>query len=230
MKRSDMIEEISSLIVLIERPHPIRVAIDGVDAAGKTTLADELADPIKTRGRAVIRASVDDFHNPRHIRYRLGADSPEGYYRNSFDYETLKAVLLDPLGPGGSLQYRSAAFDYRTDSRVTAPMLRAPRDAVLLFDGIFLQRQELGHYWELTLFVEASFEVTFRRARDRAVEEFGNDDGIRTAHGRRYVPGQRLYLNECRPSERADILVDNNDLRTPSIRHRSPDADSTLIQ
>ena len=104
MKRSDMIEEISSLIVLIERPHPIRVAIDGVDAAGKTTLADELAGPIRTRGRAVIRASVDGFHNPRHFRYRLGADSPEGYYRDSFDYETLKAVLLDPLGArGGSL-------------------------------------------------------------------------------------------------------------------------------
>ena len=230
MKRSDLIEEISSVIVLIERPDPIRVAIDGVDAAGKTTLANELADPVKTRGRAVIRASVDGFHNPRHIRYREGADSPEGYFRDSFDYDTLKSILLDPLGPGGSLQYRSAAFDYRTDSSVTAPMLRALGDAVLLFDGIFLQRQELDHCWDLTIFVEASFETTLRRGRERAVTECGSDDGVLTAHNRRYMPGQRLYLNDCRPAERADIIVDNDDLSCPSIHHRSQNAGPRRIQ
>ncbi len=127
MKRSDMIEEISSLIVLIERPHPIRVAIDGVDAAGKTTLADELAGPIRTRGRAVIRASVDGFHNPRHIRYRLGADSPEGYYRDSFDYETLKAVLLDPLARMDHQSENRSVFGYekRFAARLGAESERA---------------------------------------------------------------------------------------------------------
>jgi len=41
------------------------VATDGVDGSGKTTFADALALPISRRGRAVIRASVDGFHNPR---------------------------------------------------------------------------------------------------------------------------------------------------------------------
>jgi uridine kinase len=40
-------------------PHPTRVAIDGVDAAGKTTLDDELAEVLRERGRGVIRASID---------------------------------------------------------------------------------------------------------------------------------------------------------------------------
>ena len=42
-----------------------RVAIDGVDGAGKTTFAEELADILRMLPREVIRASVDGFHHPR---------------------------------------------------------------------------------------------------------------------------------------------------------------------
>ena len=59
--------------------HPdrvVRVAIDGVDGAGKTMLADALAPLIVAQGRPVIRASVDDFHNPREVRYARGKYSP----------------------------------------------------------------------------------------------------------------------------------------------------------
>jgi uridine kinase len=54
------------------------VAIDGPDTAGKTTLADELADALLGRGREVVRASIDDFLRPRDERHRRGPDSPEG--------------------------------------------------------------------------------------------------------------------------------------------------------
>ena len=99
-------------IVAVKQSHPVRVAIDGVDGVGKTTLANELVQPIFKRGRAVIRASVDGFHNPRAVRYKLGRSSPEGYFRDSFNYTTLTTKLLGPLGPDGSQLYCPALFDY----------------------------------------------------------------------------------------------------------------------
>jgi len=39
----------------------VRVGIDGVDGAGKSTLADELRDRLASSGRPVIRATVDGF-------------------------------------------------------------------------------------------------------------------------------------------------------------------------
>src|SRR5262245_16501194 len=120
MKRSIFIEELAERIAAVTRPHPVRVAIDGVDGVGKTTLADELVEPLRRHGRAVIRASIDGFHNPRSIRYKLGRTSPEGYFRDSFNYSALTTDLLTPLGPGGSRIYRSAVFDYRMDSEVAA--------------------------------------------------------------------------------------------------------------
>jgi uridine kinase len=79
---------------LAELPHPARVAIDGVDAAGKTTLAGELA----ARLPGATRVSADDFLRPREERYRRGRESPLGYYLDSFDHDALRAAVLDAEG------------------------------------------------------------------------------------------------------------------------------------
>ena len=52
MRRSDLLDLISNRVLAIERAHPVRIAIDGVDAAGKTTLAGELAGRLGDRGRS----------------------------------------------------------------------------------------------------------------------------------------------------------------------------------
>jgi uridine kinase len=76
MERRKLIEKLASSIAELERSHPVRVAVDRVDASGKTTLADELAPSVEALGRPVIRASIDGFHNPAATRRRRGACSP----------------------------------------------------------------------------------------------------------------------------------------------------------
>ncbi len=162
--RAEVVEQLSMLIDSIRLSHPVRVAIDGPDAAGKTTLADELAAELRLQGRQVIRASIDGFHRPRAERYRNGENSPDGYYNDSFDYKTLRRVLLEPLGVGGSREYRRAVFDFRTDAPLAEEPGLSPDDAVLLFDGIFLLRPELLDCWDLRIFVSVDFKEALRRA------------------------------------------------------------------
>lgn len=192
------------------------MAIDGVDGVGKTTLADELVEPVAATGRQVIRASVDGFHRPRAARYQRGADSAEGYFLDSFDYPALKAALLDPLGPGGDRRFRSAVFNYRIDQPVNGLLETAAENAILLFDGVFLQRSELADAWDLRIFVDATFDVTVARAVRRASGE--DESVVRMQYRRRYVPGQMLYLTQCQPRESADIIVDNGDLNNPELK------------
>ena len=211
IKRPQVLDELACRIIQIEKPHPLRVAIDGPDAAGKTTLAQELSSLLQARGRPVIRASIDGFHNPARIRYRRGATSPEGYYHDSFNYQALTKSLLSPLGPGGSRQYHSAVFDYRTDSEVQIPIQVAEVNAVLLFDGVFLLRSELKQHWDYTIFVAVAFENTLARAEQRDAVLFGSLEEVRRRYEQRYIPGQKLYFDECQPKERAKVVVDNND-------------------
>jgi hypothetical protein len=68
-------------------------------APAKTVLADALAPLVIAKGRQVIRASVDDFHHPRAVRYARGRYSPDGFFLDSYDYPAFRRLLLDPLGP-----------------------------------------------------------------------------------------------------------------------------------
>lgn len=81
--RATLLEQLAKKINELQIDHPVRVAIDGVDTAGKTILADELVKPLEELGRPVIRASIDGFHRPRAERYARGKNSPEGYYFDS---------------------------------------------------------------------------------------------------------------------------------------------------
>src|SRR5688572_32570063 len=118
MNRAACVDRLAAAIAAVRTSHPMRVAIDGVDGAGKTTLADELVEPLRRAGREVIRASIDGFHYPREVRYARGPDSPEGYFLDSFDYDAVRRELLDSLGPTGDRKFRTAVFDYRTDRTV----------------------------------------------------------------------------------------------------------------
>jgi dihydrofolate reductase len=52
--RGELLDRLAGAIESFTTPHPLRVAVDGPPAAGKTTLADELARLLRARGREVI--------------------------------------------------------------------------------------------------------------------------------------------------------------------------------
>ncbi len=218
--RNQVIKQLADLICSLHCLHPVRVAIDGVDAAGKTTLADELAPLIEMLGRSLIRASVDSFHNPREVRYRRGANSPEGYYRDSFDYETLQRNLLLPLGPGGNRRYCRSVFNLREDAATQDAWFESPTNAILLFDGVFLLRPELIPHWDYTVFVDVDFDISVCRAVTRDAARSRGKLTLQTArakYNQRYVPGQIIYLAETQPKEHANVIFQNNDLDNPQL-------------
>ena len=213
IERQRVLNVVARQIVRLSPERIVRVAIDGVDGAGKTTFSNELADVIRTLGRPVIQASVDGFHNPRAVRYRRGRSSPEGYFEDSYDYAAVKACLLDPLSPGASRRYRTAVFDHVTDAPVSVPERQAPSSSILLFDGIFLHRPELRPYWDASIFLQVDFAVSVERCASRD----GSSPDVHATANRRYVEGHRLYLLACEPAKRATLIIDNNDLSAPTF-------------
>lgn len=193
----------------------VRVAVDGVDGAGKTTFADELGEILAQR-RPVVRVSADDFLNPRAVRHRRGRHSPEGFWLDSYDYPALIRDVLRPLGPGGDRRYRGAAHDLASDQQVTPQWAQAPAGAVLLLDGLFLHRDELAGLWGFSVFLRVPFEVTAARMADRD----GSHPDPDHASMIRYVEGQRLYFAACDPVGRAGVVVDNTDPQRPALLTR----------
>lgn len=191
-----------------------RVGVDGVDGAGKTVFAAELADTLRRQGREVVQISLDDFHHVRAIRYRRGRTSPEGFWLDSFDYPRFAAEVLRPLGPGGSRRYRPRGHDLGTDRVLDGPFLTAGAGAVAVVDGLFLHRQELAGLWDFTIFLEVPFTVTAARMAQRD----GSSPDPTHSSMARYVEAQRRYFSECEPWAQAGLVVDNADVERPALR------------
>ncbi|MFJ6166914.1 uridylate kinase [Micromonospora orduensis] len=214
--RDEMLRRLAEAVGSVAVAHPTRVAVDGPPATGKTTLADELAVVLRGQGRAVIRATVDDFLFPRARRYPRGEYSAEGCYHDTHDRDALKRVLLDPLGPGGDRRFQPAVYDHTADAVLSPPVTTAPADAVLLLDGVFLLRPELIDRWDLRIFVSTTLERTVERAvvRERRAD-------VERRWRERYIPSQQLYVATARPTAHADIVVHNDEPRRPAWEMRT---------
>jgi uridine kinase len=179
-------------IAALPRDRRAVVAIDGLDGAGKSTFADALGGLVK---RPVVRASVDDFHNPRAVRYNLGRESPDGFHLDSFDFASLVDILLAPFVAGRP--FGRQAFDHERDAPIKSTREHVADDALLILDGMFLHREALRNWWDLSVWLDVPPAVAAARLLAR--------DGRPTR--RRYVRGNELYAAAVGPRLHASLTV-----------------------
>lgn len=195
-----MLEKIAAIASAL--PDRSIVAIDGVDGAGKTTLANRLKPLIERHGRQVVRASVDGFHNPKSVRYGRGKSDPMGFFLDSYNYGELTKHLIEPFRNGEKI-VQTKRFDHRVDCQDT--ILEAVGAAsVMVLDGIFLHRDEIRHFWDFSVFLKVPFSVSYQRMASRD----GTDPNPEAESNRRYYHGQLFYLQHHRPEERANLVID----------------------
>ena len=202
--RSDTIAALADEILHNYAKGRVMVAIDGVDGAGKTVFANDLAAAIEATGHAVARATIDDFHAPSAVRYARGTDSPEGFYLDSFDYDSFRSALVVPFKSGGD--FSTGVFDHLADAAAPRHPQSAPADTIMIVDGIFLNRPELRGIWNYSVWLDVPTEIAEERVRGRAVDN---------ATGPRYTGGQELYIAEAGPRLRAVAIIDNTDYDHP---------------
>ncbi|MFJ6654004.1 uridine kinase [Microbacterium sp. NPDC091313] len=187
------------------------LAVDGIEGAGQTAFADGLGEVFAEEGAAVFRASIAGFHRPRAERLARGADSAEGYYRDTYDLATFRRALIDPFRTPGGAAFQLAAFDVARDEPLEVQWSTAPRDAVLIVDGVFLHRPEIRGIWHWSVWLDAPWSVAFARTALRD----GTDADPDAAANARVRAGQERYLAEAAPRRAASAIVDNADLAEP---------------
>lgn len=217
MNRKQRINEIANHILMLNLTYPTKVGVSGITASGKTTFANELAEEIKKRGLPVTRASIDDFHNPKVIRYTQGKESARGYYEDAHDYTAFKERLLKPLGPNGNLQYETISHNLKTDILVHNEPLMAQPNMVLIVDGTFLLKKDVEHLFDYKIFVDTDFEIARKRGAKRETEAFGSYEEAEKIFLSRYHAACKMYIDEHNPKELADVLFENSKFDDPVV-------------
>jgi uridine kinase len=188
-ERDQVLERLVEMIEALG-DHRLRVAIDGLTAAGKTSLGHELARGLSRRGRPVLRASLDDFKLPWRERHLYDRESG-----------VVALCSIDPL----------TQLDH---SSVTTAM---PANGVLIVDGVFAYRPEINAYWDLRIWVEIDAELSVLRGIERDDEMEGGAVAAEALHRDRYLVGEQLYISEVDPCSFVEVIVDNTDFDHPRI-------------
>lgn len=173
--------------------HPLLVAIDGHSAAGKSTLAAEVASQIEA---AVIDG--DDFYAGGTAALWDGM-SPAEKAHHCIDWRRQRP-LLEMLKAGETVSWHPYDWDVHDGRLAPRPRVCAPAPVIIL-EGVYSARPELADLMDLRVLYEAP--PALRRQRWKAREGEGYFDDWT----RRWSDAEDWYFNHVMPSHRFDLVL-----------------------
>lgn len=193
------------------------IGITGVDCSGKTCFAAGLEDYLKQKGHATQLISLDDFHQPRKIRYAADARDEDYYERVKqglvFDFQRLIGELVATIRLGKYLNKTLTLLDWQTDEFNIEKRFTIGHDTLVILEGVYLFIERPARYLDYKVFLDVPVETWRERARDRDPED------VFARYETRYLPAQMKYLEEYPPLEAADMIIDNTNWEYPVIVH-----------
>jgi uridine kinase len=188
-----------------------------MDASGKGFITAKLAEQLRARGWIVASISADDWLNLPDVC--INRDNyAEHFYEHAIRFEEMFEHLILPLrekrgisltadcADAKATSYRKQRYDFREID-------------ILLVEGIFLFEPAHRYHFDLTVWIECSFERALERAVARGQEGLSPAETIK-AFEIIYFPAQRIHLARDKPREAADFVFTNENLqpatRTPA--------------
>ncbi|WP_031081900.1 uridine kinase [Streptomyces sp. NRRL WC-3549] len=177
----------------------LRIGVDGPPAARPGVPAEQIAEALRARGRAVLTVSTEGFLRPASLRFEYGKEDPDAYADGWFDTGALWREVFRPLEPGGSGRVLPDLWDPVTDRATRSAYRVLPEGGVLILHGPLL----LGHWFPFDLGIHLNLSPGALRRR--------------TEEGERWtLPAFARYEDEAAPAERADVVVRADDPRHPA--------------
>lgn len=178
----------------------LRVLVDAAPAARPEALADALVDPLRLRGRSVLRVSARDFLRPASLRFEHGRTDPDSYFDDWLDLGGLAREVLDPAAPDGSGSVLPSLWNADTDRASRASYVDVPEHGIVVLDGALL----LGRWLPFDLTVHLDMSPAALRRRTPAEDHWT-------------LPAFERYRSEVEPTAVADVVVRVDDPNHPAL-------------
>ncbi|MGE6753814.1 kinase [Rossellomorea sp. NPDC071047] len=183
------------------------VGIDGLGGAGKTTVAKELRHALELSNHDAFIVHLDDHIVETHKRYGTGNDEWFEYYFLQWDIGLLETELFKKLQINqGSI---TLPFYHSSTDTVKTKPIQLASSAIILIEGVFLQRKEWKRYIDFMIYVDCSQELRAERVLDRD-SYLGDHQARLDKYERRYWLAEDYYVDEVDPLGSADYIYRGN--------------------
>jgi uridine kinase len=210
-----MLEDVSVISAIIEKREAISpqrallVGISGIDASGKGFITQKLAEQLRTGGWNVALICADDWLNLPKVCMN-SVNYAEHFYEHAIRFDEMFEQLIIPLKQTRGINLTADCADAKaTAFRKERYDLR--NIDVVLLEGIFLFKPAYRHHFDLSVWIDCSFERALERAIERGQEGLPPAETIK-AFETIYFPAQRIHLMRDNPREAADIIFVNDKL------------------
>jgi phosphoglycolate phosphatase len=190
---------------------PIVLGINGVDASGKTIFAEALRAYLEHCGYQTQMLHMDDFHNPKEIRYK--DTSPEGYIDYAFDLNGLHSIITETKRNGIDKEF--LVLDLDLDTYTKKLTVRTTRNTIIILEGVLLYRPPINNLIDYRIFLDIDFIEVLKRVTIRDVPKYGAE--FLNKYRERYIPAQKIYLQKFNPEQLCDLVIDNNNYNKPIV-------------
>lgn len=210
---------------LVPATRSLLVAVSGIDGSGKGHVAARIAAALEAAELRAAVINIDGWLNLPHLRFDPFRPAAH-FYERAIRFEALFERLVLPLRHRRSVRLLA---DFAEETATSyRPHLYEFRDVdVILLEGIFLLKPEHRPLYDLTVWVDCSFETALERAIARAQEGLSPAATVRT-YETIYFAAQRLHARRDNPRSAADMVVVNDPAlakfdatrRNPASRYR----------
>ena len=183
------------------------VAVTGIDGCGKGYVTARIVDALGARGTRAVGLNIDGWLNLPAVRFSE-TDPAEHFYRNAVRFDQLFAELVFPLRDHRSVRIEA---DHAEETATAYCKKRYEIDDVdvVVLEGIYLLKRAFQDYYDLSVWIDCTFETALDRAIARGQEGLPAAATI-TAYRTIYFPAQEIHLDRDDPQAAATARLDND--------------------
>ena len=159
------------------------IAIDGLGASGKSTLASLIAAPLEA---GIIR--LDDLSDAQSFSWM----------------PRLKTEILAPISNGATrLQYQPTAWW----GQKPPPPIEQPITPMMIIEGVGAHHPSLRRFWSVAIFIDAPPALCLQRGVSRDLAS-GRPKNEIERQWRKWQADELTYMKAHEPAANADLVVD----------------------
>ncbi len=191
----------------------VLTAISGIDGCGKGYVTAQIVNTLQSKGLRAVVINVDGWLNLPETRF--DARNPaEHFYLHAIRFEEMFAQLIFPLRDHRSLRIE-VDYTEETATEYRRHVYEFEDVDVIVLEGIYLLKRAYQAHYDLSIWIECSFDTALERAISRAQERLTPEETIR-AFRTIYFPAQEIHFQRDDPKAAATLII-NNDPRLGHI-------------
>ncbi len=204
-----VVDEILDARSSIPSQRSVLTAITGIDGCGKGYVTARIVDALQTKGVGAVAINIDGWLNLANRRFDA-SNLAEHFYLHAIRFEEMFAQLILPLRDHRSLRI-VADYTEETATEYRRHVYEFEDVDVIALEGIYLLKRAFHAHYDLSIWIECSFDTALERAISRAQEGLPPEETIR-AYRTIYFPAQEIHFQRDNPKAGATLIV-NNDAR-----------------